>query len=116
MAVADFDIGVGPTLAARFQERVGAAGLFILLSLFTVTTFDGDEMGPRLLSAVTLLASAVYFAIPPGSLKFRLGVPASCLLGMTAWGVLQTLFASHKILVNGWDGVSSGSPLLLLRW
>jgi O-antigen ligase len=105
MAVADFDIGVGPTLAARFHQRIGASGLFVLLCAFTLTTFDGGDIAPRVVSAVLLLLSAVYFLFPPGSTKFIFKLPAACLLGMTLWGVLQTLFSPHKIVVDGWAGV-----------
>jgi hypothetical protein len=59
MAVSDFDIGVGPTLAARLHERIGAWGLFSLLCVFTLTTFDGGDIGPRIVSAVLLLAAAL---------------------------------------------------------
>ena len=105
MATADFDIGVGPTLAARFQEHIGAAGLFLVLCVFTLTTFDGGDSTPWIISAILLILSAGYFLIPPGSVKFKLGVPAACLLGMTFWGVLQTLFFPQKIAVDGWNGV-----------
>jgi O-antigen ligase len=104
MAVSDFDIGVGPTLAARLHERIGARGLFSLLCVFTLTTFDGGDIGPRIVSAVLLLAAALYFLIPPPA-KFRLGLPATCLLAMTVWGILQTLFSPYKIVVDGWAGV-----------
>ena len=105
MAVADFDIGVGPTLAARLQQRIGSWWLFSLLCAFTLTTFDGGDIAPRIVSAFLLLAAAFYFAFPPGFLKFKLGLPAACLLCMTAWGLLQTLFFPQKILVDGWAGV-----------
>ena len=105
MAVADFDIGVGPTLAARSQARIGAWTLFSLLCAFTLTTFDGGDIGPRIVSALLLLAAAIYFLIPPGLLKFKLGLPSICLIGMTAWGALQTLFSPAKIVVDGWAGV-----------
>jgi O-antigen ligase len=105
VAVADFDIGVGPTLAARAQGRIAALGLFILLCLFSLTTLDGDDIGPRIISAILLLLAAAYFLLPPGSLKFKLDFPACCLLGMTFWGVLQTLFSPQKIVTDGWNGV-----------
>lgn len=105
MAVVDFDIGVGPTLAARAQSRIAAHGLFSLLCIFTLTTLDGGTIAPRLVSAVLLLLAAGYFLLPPGSIKFKLGFPACCLLGMTIWGVLQTLFFPQKILTDGWNGV-----------
>jgi O-antigen ligase len=106
MAVfADFEIGVGPTLAARFQERIGAWGLFALLSAFTLTTLDGGDIAPGIVSAILLLGAAVYFSMPPGLAKFKFRVPAACLLGMTAWGILQTEFFPQKIFVNGWAGV-----------
>jgi O-antigen ligase len=105
MALADLDIGVGPTLAARSQERTGAWGLFALLSVFTLTTFDGGDIAPRIVSALLFAFAAVYFLVPPGLLKFKLNLPFACLLAMTAWGVLQTLFFPYKILTDGWSGV-----------
>ena len=104
MAVADLDIGVGPTLAARSQERVCSWVLLGILCLFTLTTFDGGPIGSRVVSALLLFAAAFYFLIPPGPLKFRLTVPAVCLLGMSAWGVLQTLYFPSKIVSDGWAG------------
>jgi len=103
--VADLDIGLGPTLAARAQERIAAWGLFALLCAFTLTTFDGGDIAPRLVSAVLLVLAAAYFIVPPGHLKFKLSFPIVCLLGMTGWGVLQTLFFPQKITVDGWSGV-----------
>jgi O-antigen ligase len=105
MVLADLDIGVGPTLAARTQQRIGSWGLLALLAAFTLTTFDGGDVAPRLLSALLLLLSAIYFAIPPASLKFKVPLPAACLLAMAVWGLLQTLFFPQKIAVSGWSGV-----------
>lgn len=105
MAVSDFDIGVGPTLAARSQQRIGAWGLFALLCAFTLTTFDGGDIAPRLISALLLLAAAAYFLVPPGPLKFKIALAPVCLLAMAAWGTLQTLFFPQKIIVDGWSGV-----------
>jgi len=104
MAVADLDIGVGPTLTARAQERIAAWALLGLLCAFTLTTFDGGEIAPRIISAALLLLAAAYFIIPPGPLKFRPTFPATCLFAMALWGALQTLFSLFKILTNGWSG------------
>lgn len=103
--IADLDIGVGPTLAARAHQRIGSWALLTLLGAFTLTTFDGGDIAPRLVSAAMLLLAAVYFLVPPGALKFKFPFPAICLLAMVAWGLLQTLFFPQKILVNGWSGV-----------
>jgi hypothetical protein len=54
---------------------------------------------------VLLVLAAAYFIVPPGHLKFKLSFPIVCLLGMTGWGVLQTLFFPQKITVDGWSGV-----------
>ncbi len=105
MAVTDIDIGVGPTLASRSQARIGAGVLFVLLCCFTLTTFDGGDILPKVISALLLLFSSIYFLVPPGVVKFKLGIPSYCLLGMTAWGILQTLFSPFKIAANGWNGV-----------
>jgi O-antigen ligase len=105
VAAGDFDIGIGPTLAARAQGRIGAIGLFILLCVYTLTTFDGGDIGPRIISAVLLLLAGFYFLLPPGAAKFKLGFPACCLLAMTLWGVVQTVFFPQKILTDGWNGV-----------
>jgi O-antigen ligase len=105
MAVADLDIGVGPTLATRSQQRTAAWGLLTLLCAFTLITFDGDDIAPHIVSAILLLLAAIYFLVPPGFVKFKLRFPAACLLTMTAWGILQTLYFPEKIMVNGWSGV-----------
>lgn len=104
-ALKDLDIGVGPTLAARAHQRVGAWGLFSVLCIYTLTTFDGGEIAPRIISAILLLACALYFLVPPAQSKLKLTVPAVCLLAMTAWGILQTLLFPHKLVANGWSGV-----------
>ena len=105
MAVADFDIGVGPTLAVRFQGRIGSWVLLALLCAFTLTTFDGGDIAPRIISAFLLLAAGFYFISPPGAMKLKLKFPGMCLLAMTAWGIIQTLYFPQKILVDGWAGV-----------
>jgi len=106
MAVAaHLDIGVGPTLAARAQQRIASWGLLAGLATFTLTTFDGGDIGPHLISAALLILAAIYFVIPPGQLKFKVPFPAGCLLGMLAWGILQTLFFPQKIVASGWSGV-----------
>lgn len=105
MAVADFDIGVGPTLAVRFQGRIGSWVLLALLCAFTLTTFDGGDIAPRIISAFLLLAAGFYFISPPGAIKLKLKFPGMCLLAMTAWGIIQTLYFPQKILVDGWAGV-----------
>lgn len=105
MALADIDIGVGPTLASRYQARIGAIVLFFLLCAFTLTTLDGGDIWPEIISAILLLLAALYFLLPPGAVKFKLQLPGYCLLGMSAWATLQTLFLSKQIVVDAWNGV-----------
>jgi O-antigen ligase len=100
----DFDIGVGPVLAGRAHERMGALGLFAILAVFTLTTMDGGDVAPRIVSAIFLCLAALFFAFP-SSQRLKLSLPALCLMFMAAWGTLQTLFFPQKITYNGWTGV-----------
>ncbi|MDQ6706031.1 MAG: O-antigen ligase family protein, partial [Acidobacteriota bacterium] len=78
--------------------------LFGLLCAFTLSTWDGGDIAPRILSGLILLLAAVFFSRPMHC-YFALGLPGICLLSMTAYGLLQTLFFPHKILSYGWSGV-----------
>jgi O-antigen ligase len=102
--MSDFDIGVGPTLAGRVHEQLGAVGLFAVLIAFTLTTMDGGDIAPRIISGILLLMAALFFAVS-SSQRMKVGVPTQCLLFMTLWGILQTLFFPQKLVFNGWTGV-----------
>ncbi len=85
-------------------NRVALRGLFVLLCAFTLTTCDGGEIQTRIVSGFILLGAAI-FLISPQNQKLTVAVPGICLLSMTAYGILQTLFFPTKILSYGWSGV-----------
>jgi O-antigen ligase len=89
---------------ARLRERLGLYGLFGVLAAFTLFTMDGADLAPRMISAVFLVLAAGYLSVP-FTQTLPLSVPTVCLLLMTLWGVLQTLFSPQKIVANGWVGV-----------
>ncbi len=91
------------TSAAAYRTNVPLA-LFGLLGAFTLTTWDGGEIAPRILSGLVLLLAAAFFGWPVGR-SISLALPGTCLLVMTAYGILQTLFFPQKILSYGWPGV-----------
>jgi O-antigen ligase len=103
VAVVDIETGV-PSRLGRIRERLGLIGLFGVLAAFTLSTLDGGEFAPRVISMVFLLLAAVYLSVP-FTQRLTLGVPAICLLLMTLWGVAQTIFSPQKIVANGWSGV-----------
>ncbi len=78
--------------------------LFGLLCAFTLSTWDGGDIAPRILSGLILLLAAAFFSWPMHR-PVSLGLPTVCLLAMTAYGLLQTLFFPQKILSYGWPGV-----------
>jgi O-antigen ligase len=88
----------------RIREQLCLLGLFSVLAAFTLSTLDGGELAPRIISAVFLVYAAGYLSVP-FSQRLALSVPAVCLLLMTLWGVAQTLFSPQKIVANGWSGV-----------
>ena len=89
---------------ARIRERLGLFGLFGILAAFTLFTLDGADLAPRIISAVFLVLAAAYLSVP-FTQSLPLGLPSVCLLLMTLWGILQTLFSSQKIVADGWTGV-----------
>jgi O-antigen ligase len=103
MAVGDNETGV-PSKIARIRERLALLGLFAVLASFTLSTLDGGELAPRLISTVFLVLAALYLSVP-FTQRLRLSVPAASLLLMTLWGLAQTLFSPQKIVANGWSGV-----------
>jgi endonuclease/exonuclease/phosphatase family metal-dependent hydrolase/O-antigen ligase len=88
----------------RDPDTLGAAGLFVLLAAFTLSTLDGGEVATHIVSAMLFLLAAVYFSFPFGR-RLTLGLPAVCLLLMTCYGVVQTLWFPQKIVYYGWTGV-----------
>ena len=89
---------------SRIRERLGLYGLFAVLAAFTLLTLDGDDLAPRMISAVFLVLAAAFLSVP-FTQPLPLSVPSVCLLVMTLWGVLQTLLSSQKIVADGWSGV-----------
>ncbi len=88
----------------RDPNTLASAGLFVLLSAFTLFTLDGGEIAPLVVSAMLLLGAAAYFSFPFGQ-RLTLSLPAVCLLLMTCYGVVQTFWFPQKIVYNGWTGV-----------
>jgi O-antigen ligase len=103
MAVADIELGVGPILTGRLRDALGLYGLFAVLSAFTLSTLDGGEIAPRVVSIILFVLAAGYLSFPFGQ-KFTLSLPVVCLLLMTCLGVAQTLWSSQKIVYHGWTG------------
>jgi hypothetical protein len=88
----------------NFRQHAGFIALFIILSGFTLTVWDGGDVAPRIFSGFVFLLAALFFAFPPAQpIVFRL--PVVCLLAMTAYGIIQTLFLPQKIVSYGWQGV-----------
>ena len=88
--------------ALRYQ--LGFWGLFGALCAFTLTTWDGGQIAPRLISVFLFLLASFSLAVPVEQ-RLTPTVPLVCLLAMTVYGVLQTLFFPQKILSDGWAGV-----------
>lgn len=88
----------------RDPDTLGSAGLFVLLSAFTLSTLDGGEIATHIVSAILFLVAAAYFSFPFGQ-RLTLSLPAVCLLLMTCYGVVQTLWFPQKIVYYGWTGV-----------
>ena len=88
----------------RDPDTLGSAGLFVLLSAFTLSTLDGGEIATHVVSAILFLVAAAYFSFPFGQ-RLTLSLPAVCLLLMTCYGVVQTLWFPQKIVYYGWTGV-----------
>jgi O-antigen ligase len=104
MAAADIELGAGPTVTGRVHDSAGLASLFVLLAAFTLTTLDGGEFAPRMVSLFLFLVAAIYLAFPFHQ-KLTLSLPFVCLLLMSCFGVAQTLWSPQKIVYNGWTGV-----------
>lgn len=92
------------SFGGRLRDSVGFFGLFGALAAYTLTTLDGGDIAPRIISSAMLLVSAFYFAVPlPRGLT--ISVPAVCLLLMTAYGAAQAIWSTQKIAYNGWSSV-----------
>ena len=85
-------------------DKLGFAGLFGTLVAFTLCTLDGGEVAPRIISAALFALAAVYFAFRIEQ-RFALNVSSICLLLMTCYGIIQTLWFPQKIVYSGWTGV-----------
>ena len=90
--------------ASTVHDRAGLLALFSILCAFTLTTWDGDELAPRLISVLLFLLLAAFLSWPVKR-TFVLGVPGACLLLATLYVFLQTLFFPQKIVADGWSGV-----------
>ncbi len=104
MASEGFSMPPGEAFAGPFHQRLGFVGLFTVLCAFTLTVWDGGEIAPRILSGLLFLLAAVFFAFPRAQ-KITFSLPVICLLSMTVYGVVQTLFFPQKIVFYGWIGV-----------
>ncbi|MBV8867240.1 MAG: O-antigen ligase family protein [Acidobacteriaceae bacterium] len=85
-------------------RRATSVVLFGLLCAFTLSTWDGGDIAPRILSGLVLLLAAAFFSWPIHC-NITFGLPGICLLSMTGYGLLQTLFFPQKIVSYGWTGV-----------
>lgn len=104
MPVADVKLPSGLYLTQAVRPKIVAGVLFTILAAFTLCTLDGGDAAPLMLSAATLLFSAYALLIAPfGTLQMKL--PWLALLGMAAYGVVQTLWFPRKIVYDGWTGV-----------
>jgi O-antigen ligase len=104
MAVADIELGAGPTLTAQVHHKAGLIGLFGLLAAFTLLTLDGGEIAPRILSVILFVFAAAFLLLPFRQ-RLAFSLPAACLLFMACYGVVQTLWSPVKIVYDGWTGV-----------
>ncbi len=87
----------------RFRPKWSGA-LFVILCAYTLTTGDGSAIPSHLVSGALLLLAAIYF--PTRGREYgKFQFPCLCLLGMSAYGVVQTLFYPQKIVASGWAGV-----------
>ncbi|MGA8030054.1 MAG: O-antigen ligase family protein [Bryobacteraceae bacterium] len=103
-AQADINVPARLAAAAKVREQAGFLGLFAALSAYTLSTMDGGDIAPRIISAVLLLVTAYYFGVPfQQSVTFSL--PTCCLLLMACYGVCQTLWSPQKIVYDGVTGV-----------
>jgi O-antigen ligase len=104
MPVADTALSAEVSFGSRIHNQLGFLTLFGVLAAFTLSTMDGGDVAPRIISAVLLALTACYLSFPFGQ-RLVLSVPAVCLLLMACYGVVQTLWSPQKIVADGWSGV-----------
>ncbi len=104
MAVADLSVPWRWKLSPRWRENIGFAGLFAVLAAFTLSTLDGGDVAPRIISVALLLFAAAYLPFC-SSKRFAVPIPSACLLLMACYGVVQTLWFPRKIVYEGWSSV-----------
>ncbi len=90
--------------AKSLSQKAGFWGLFSILCAFTLSTGDGGEVAPLVLSGLLFALTAVLCAYTPRA-KMGFSLPVVCLFLMTAYGIVQTLLFPRKILSYGWTGV-----------
>jgi len=73
------------------------------LAAYTLTTQDSGEIASRLISAALFLLTAVYLVSRP--VRAFVQFPLLALLGMTLYGIVQTLWFPQRIVYDGWSGV-----------
>src|SRR5690348_14209346 len=103
MAVADVKSAVELRVQNNLQRKAGLPALFCLLAAYTLFTLDGAEVAQRIISSAVLLLAAGYLVFPAG--RPRLNLPTICLVLMSAYGLVQTLWFLQKIQYNGWASV-----------
>lgn len=91
-------------LLAYLPRNLASVGLFAILCAFTLSTWDGESIAPRAFSSVLFLFAAWFFLWQKRK-PLAWPLPVICLLLMTVYGILQTLFFPQKILSYGWSGV-----------
>src|SRR5579875_3135316 len=104
MTAAEFELIHSRALYQRLRLRIGVIALSVVLAAFTLSTMDGEELAPHIVSAAMLLVAAFYFAFSWRE-RWALPVPAICLLLMTTYGAAQTLWLPQKIAYDGWVAV-----------
>ena len=97
------------------REKWSSFALVGLLSAYTLTTLDGGEIPSRIISAVLLLATAAFFLFRPVT-AITISLPVICLLLMTGYGIVQTLWFRQKITYDGWSGVLFWFTAAAITW
>ena len=104
MAAAEIELPLAFTFANRLRERIGFFGLCGALAAYTLTTLDGGDIAPLIISSALLVVTACYLSFPRAP-RFTLHLPVVCLLLMAGYGVAQTLWSPQKIVYDGWTRV-----------
>jgi O-antigen ligase len=109
--------GRAPEVATRpaLSGRTYRSALFLILALFTLTTGDGGPVPQFVLTGSMLALTAVFcWTSKPQGTTYPL--PVVVLLGMTAYGLLQTIFFPQKIVYEGWTGVLFWFTAAVITW